>query len=162
MFPMIDRVLDEYDGGRVSRRGLIVQLTAMLGAAAGVRAAQEPPSPRPEWTSTFTATEINHLALRVTDVSRSTRFYREHLNLTPRSDDSPNSVFLNVGERDFLALFRADTPGMDHYCYTVADYTAGGAVEHLEAAGLEPRRRGNRVYFDDPDGLEVQVSAPNL
>ena len=29
----------------------------------------------------------------------------------------------------------------------------------LKAAGLTPRRRSDRVYFDDPDGLEVQVAA---
>ena len=68
---------------------------------------------------------------------------------------------MNVGEHDFLALFRADKPAMDHYCYTIKGYTAGDAVKRLEAAALKPRRRGNRVYFDDPDGLEVQVSAPN-
>ncbi len=74
----------------------------------------------------------------------------------------PHSIYqLNVGEHDFLALFRADKPAMDHYCYTIKGYTAGDAVKRLESAGLEPRRRGNRVYFDDPDGLEVQVSAPN-
>jgi catechol-2,3-dioxygenase len=34
-------------------------------------------------------------------------------------------------------------------------------VKTLEAAGLSPRRVSDRVYFDDPDGIEVQVSAPN-
>ncbi len=155
MLPQIDRMLDAYDGGRVSRRALILQLTGLLGAAAGVRAALDTP------TSTFTATDVNHIALRVTDVSRSRKFYEEHLGLTLRSDGSPHSVFMNVGEHDFLALFRADKPAMDHYCYTIKGYTAGDAVKRLEAAALEPRRRGNRVYFDDPDRLEVQVSAPN-
>ena len=32
-------------------------------------------------------------------------------------------------------------------------------VDTLTAAGLAPRRRGDRVYFDDPDGIEVQVAA---
>ncbi len=155
MLPQIDRMLDAYDGGRVSRRALILQLTGLLGAAAGVRAAQDTP------TSTFIATDVNHIALRVTDVSRSRKFYEEHLGLTLRSDNSPNSIFMNVGKHDFLALFRADKPAMDHYCYTIKGYTAGDAVKRLEAANLAPRRRGNRVYFDDPDGLEVQVSAPN-
>ena len=157
MLPQIDRMLDAYDGGRVSRRTLMLQLTGLLGAAAGVRAAQETPKP----ASTFTSTNVNHLALGVTDVSRSREFYEEHLGLTLRSDNSPNSVFLNVGEHDFLALFRADKPSMDHYCYTVKGYTAGDAVKRLEAANMDPRRRDNRVYFDDPDGLVVQVSAPN-
>ncbi len=155
MLRQINRMLDAYDGGRVSRRTLLLQITGLLGAAAGVRAAQDTPA------STFTATDVNHIALRVTDVSRSRRFYEEHLGLTLRSDGSPHSVFMNVGKHDFLALFRADKPAMDHYCYTIKGYTAGDAVKRLEAAALKPRRRGNRVYFDDPDGLEVQISAPN-
>ena len=157
MLPQIDRMFDTYDRGGLSRRTLILQLTGLLGAAAGVRAAQDRPTP----AGTFNATQINHVALGVTDVSRSRRFYEEHLGLTLRSDNTPNSVFLNVGEHDFLALFRAEKPAMDHYCYTIKNYTAPEAVKRLEAANLDPRRRGNRVYFDDPDGLEVQVSAPN-
>ncbi len=157
MLPQIDRMLDAYDGGRLSRRTLMLQLTGLLGAAAVVGAAQDKPKP----ASTFQATDVNHIALRVTDVSRSRQFYEKHLGLTLRSDNSPNSVFMNVGKHDFLAMFHADKPGMDHYCYTVKGYTAGNAVKRLEAANLAPRRRGNRVYFDDPDGLEVQVSASN-
>jgi hypothetical protein len=30
-------------------------------------------------------------------------------------------------------------------------------VEKLKAVGLKPRREDNRVYFPDPDGIEVQV-----
>ena len=47
---------------------------------------------------------------------------------------------------------------MHHYCYTVDGYEAGQAVKTLRAAGLEPERQEDRVYFDDPDGLTVQVS----
>ncbi len=157
MHPHIDRMIDAYDRGRLSRRRLIVELTGLFGVAAGLGSTQD--SSRP--TSTFGATEINHIALAVTDVSRSRKFYEEHLGLTLRSDNSPHSVFLDVGKRDFLALFRSDKPGMDHYCYTVEGYAPADATKRLETAALEPRRRGNRVYFDDPDGLEVQVSAAN-
>ena len=157
MHPQIDRMIDAYDRGRLSRRRLMIELTGLFGVAAGLGAAQDRPRP----TSTFAATEINHIALAVTDVSRSRKFYEEHMGLGLRSDNSPHSVFLDVGKRDFLALFRADKPGMDHYCYTVDDYQPADAVKRLEAAALKPRRRGNRVYFDDPDGLEVQVSAAN-
>ncbi len=153
----IQRLVDAFERGRLSRRELIVQLTGLFGVAAAAGAGQT----RPDSGPTFKASEINHLALRVTDVTRSHEFYQRHLGLTLRSDDSPHSMFLNVGDRDFLALFRSDTPGMDHYCYTVEGYDAADAVRRLKETGLEPRRRSNRVYFDDPDGLEVQVSAAN-
>lgn len=152
MYAHITNLIDGFERGRVTRRQLIAGLTGLVGAAAAARAA---PSDR-----TFTATEINHIALSVTDVTRSREFYQKHLGMTLRSDNTPHSIFLNCGS-DFLALFRADTPEMNHYCYTVEGYDAADAVTRLEAAGLKPRRRSNRVYFDDPDGLEVQVSAPN-
>ena len=96
----------------------------------------------------------------MTDVARSRDFYRRHLGLSVRSDDSPATCFMNVGP-DFLALFRGEEAGMDHYCYSVPGYDPTAAVARLREAGLEPRRTANRVYFPDPDGLTVQVSSPN-
>ncbi len=151
----IDRLVNLYEHRSLTRRQLVVQLGALLGAGR-VLAAAEPQGP----SATFKATEINHIALRVTDVDRSRAFYERHLGLSLRSDGSPGSVFLNCG-RDFVALFRAEVPAMDHYCYTVEGYDPADAVKRLTEAGLSPRRSGDRVYFDDPDGLEVQVSAPN-
>ena len=48
---------------------------------------------------------------------------------------------------------------MHHYCYAIDNYEPDTTVEKLKAAGLTVRRAQNRVYFDDPDGLEVQVAA---
>lgn len=44
------------------------------------------------------------------------------------------------------------------HCYTVDGYAAGAAVKTLRAAGLEPERQEDWVYFDNPDVLTVQVS----
>jgi catechol-2,3-dioxygenase len=149
MTPAIERALDDYDGGTLSRRGL---LAALAGALAAGDAEAQP-------DATFQASELDHVALSVTDVARSREFYERHLGLRTTSAGSYSS-FLSCGPH-FLALFRSPQPGLAHYCYSVPGYTPGDAVARLEAAGLTPKRRGNRVYFDDPDGIEVQVSAPN-
>ena len=82
----------------------------------------------------------------------------KHLGLT-LSSEGRSSAFLNCGN-NFVALFRGDVPKMDHYCYSVMDYSAGDAVDRLNAAGLSDiRRTGNRVYFSDPDKHTVQVAA---
>ena len=153
----IARMVDDFERGRLTRRQLITHLTGFVAAvsAGGAVVAQE------KRKSTFKATQINHVALRVSDVQRSRAFYEKHLGLTLMSDGGDQSCFLHCGRHDFLALFRREGPGLDHYCYTIDGYTASTAVETLESAGLEPRRRSNRVYFDDPDGIEVQVSAAN-
>ena len=157
MISQITRLVDDFEHGRLDRRQLVSALTAAAAALAGApllgRQAAEGAG------STFEARGIDHVALRVTDVARSRDFYVEHLGLGISRDNAPQSCFLDAG-RDFLALFRGEQAGLDHYSFAIDDYSADGAVARLEAAGLAPRRRQNRVYFDDPDGLEVQVS-PN-
>lgn len=148
----IDRMVEDFETGRLSRRQLVRHLTA---AAAVLAAGIQPAGAQGE--RTFQATGVDHLALTVTDIDRSRRFYERHLGLEATSCGR-SQCFLDCG-RDFLALFRGSHPGLDYFAFAIEGYQPGEAVARLEAAGLAPRRRGNRVYFDDPDGLEVQVTA---
>jgi catechol 2,3-dioxygenase-like lactoylglutathione lyase family enzyme len=155
MDSVIDRVVDDYDRGRLSRRQLIAHLAALAGAAAGAPAlAQGAAAGEP----TFKAVDLNHIALSVTDIDRSRDFYMRHLGLELASQGG-GSCFLRCRQRDFVALFKAQRPAMDHYCFAIETYDAAAAVERLKAAGITARRHDDRVYFDDPDGLEVQVAA---
>ena len=154
----ISRMVEDFERGRLTRRQLVAHLTAAAAAMAGApllggssAAAQS------QGGSTFQAKAVDHVALRVTDVARSRRFYEQHLGLETTSCGA-ESCFMSCGS-DFLALFRGTQPGLDHYAFAIDGYAPATAVERLEAAGLTPKRRGNRVYFDDPDGIEVQVTA---
>ena len=156
MFENIGGLVESFENGRLTRRQLIGQLGALMAAAAGVReasAATETPKP------TFQTLGLNHLAIRVTDVARSRDWYVKHLGLTVVRDGRAN-CFMRCGD-DFLALFRSGEASMDHYCYTIEDYEPDRVVKRLTAAGLKPERHENRVYFPDPDGLTVQLSAEN-
>jgi catechol-2,3-dioxygenase len=152
----IERLLDGLQHGRLTRRQAVARLTGLFAAAAAGRAIGAAGDEAP---GLFKATDINHIALSVTDVARSAAFYQKQMGLAPMSAGERSS-FLRCGN-DFLALFKADRPGMDHFCFTVEGYEPADAVKRLQGAGLNPRRQADRVYFDDPDGLEVQVSAPN-
>jgi catechol 2,3-dioxygenase-like lactoylglutathione lyase family enzyme len=66
--------------------------------------------------------------------------------------------FLTTG-KGWLALFQGEKPGLNHYCYSIANYDPADAVARLKAAGLTPRREDRRVYFADPDGIECQVAS---
>jgi catechol 2,3-dioxygenase-like lactoylglutathione lyase family enzyme len=147
-----------YESGRVTRRQLIGGLGALMASAmtapgAGLAAA----APAPDSGSTLQSVGLNHVALRVPDVPRARAFYQKHLGLGVLQSGERNS-FLSCGANQFVALFRSSEPGLDHYCYTVNDYDPDGAMATLKSAGLEPERHQDRVYFDDADGITVQVT----
>ena len=150
-----ERIVRAYERGQVSRREMVGQLLAMGAAIAGMtgvaRGADE------KIASTFAASSIDHIALSVTDVKRSAAWYQKHLGLTAMRDGGEGSQFLGAG-KDFVALFKGDKPGLHHFSFAIPKYEPGEAVKALEAAGLTARREGGRVYFDDPDGIVVQVS----
>jgi catechol-2,3-dioxygenase len=148
-----ESAVTDFVAGRLSRRQLVARLMALGAAAAGAgRALAQEGAGSP----TFTATGVDHIALNVTDIARSRDWYVKHLGLRVMSD-GPTSCFLSAGD-GFLALFKADAPGMHHYSFAIPRYNQQDAAERLRAAGLTPKLRGTRIYFDDPDGIEVQVS----
>lgn len=173
MIGHIENMVDSFASGSLTRRQLVARITAFAAGvvgATGVASAVEMPGvfepPTASGSSddkkakpTFQALGLNHIALRVTDVSRSRDWYVKHLGLKVTRDGRRN-CFLDCGDH-FLALFKNDKPGMDHYCYTIRHYDPGRVVKTLEGLKMKPRRTENRVYFDDPDGLEVQVSGRN-
>lgn len=150
MREIIAKAIREYETGKLSRRELVAGLSALFATLASTTGAQEA-------SATFRAVNLNHVALAVTDIPRSRDFYIRHFGMRVSSESS-NSCFLDFGD-SFLALFRRNSPGMDHYCYGVEGYQADDAAEKLRAVGIEPRVRGSRVYFEDPDGLTVQLAS---
>jgi len=148
MEPMISEMLTQYEAGSLNRRQFIQALVALasLGSAA---AASQPP---------FKGVGLNHIAIRVTNVQRSRDFYQKLLGL-PVIREAQTNCFLGLGT-NFLTLFQNQNPGLDHYCIAIQNFNIDSVVETLKAQGLNARRpRGtDRVYFPDPDGIEVQLS----
>jgi len=151
-----DGIVNEFIAGRCSRREMIAGLMAMSAAAAGLPGRTAAAAQAANGPPTFQARSIDHIALRVTDIPRSLAWYQRHLGLTVASEGR-TSAFLDCGP-DFLALFKSETPGLHHYSFAIPTYDQDDAAERLRAAGLTPKLRGGRTYFDDPDGIEVQVS----
>ena len=85
-------------------------------------------------------------------------FYIKHLGLKVTRDGGEDNCFLGAGNDFCLTLFKGENPGLNHYCYAIDNYDADKAEEKLKAAGLKPRREGNRLYFPDADGIQVQIA----
>jgi len=149
MKQIISEMLECYELGKLSRRQLIQSLAVMAGAAYPARAAG----------STFQGVALNHIAIRVTNVQRSRDFYQRHFG-SPVLHESQSDCFLGLG-KNFLTLFRNQKSGLDHFCIAIENFSAEGALQELKRQGLNPTRPegSDRVYFPDPDGLTVQVSA---
>jgi len=146
---LIAALLDRYESGHVSRRRLVQALAALAAAGAPATAAESP----------FKGAGLNHIAVRVTDIPRTKAFYQELLGL-PLISESDSSLFLKTG-KEFLTFFKNSTPGLDHYCVAIEDFKPDAVMSKLTARGLKPRRPNgtDRIYFRDPDGLELQFSA---
>ena len=158
-----------FERGAVSRRELIAGLGALCAApsaAAGTALAtsvQQPGSREP-----IPLGGMEHIALRVSDLARSTAFYRDRLGGRIRSQSS-NSVFLDVGSQ-WLALFARGAvstgydvtqAGVDHISFHSPQHrTLAERRGVLRAHGLDhvSPPGSSRVYFRDPDGIILQLS----
>jgi len=148
----IERIVEDYDRGKMSRRDLIVHLGALAAVmGAGRRAVADVPE------SSFRATGLNHIALNTPDVAVSRDFYVKHLGLKVVREGQ-NNCFMTCNN-NFVALFGSNRSSMNHFCFSVDKYKVGDAEEKLKSENLNPRRAGQRIYFDDPHGIELQLAS---
>ncbi|GII77480.1 lactoylglutathione lyase [Sphaerisporangium rufum] len=122
-----------------------------------------------------------HVGLNVTDLARSTAFYRQVFDfevLGEQAEGDRAYAFLGRDGRLLVTLwqqsggeFATDRPGLHHLSFQVADMTA---VRQAEAAlrelgvtlfydGIVPHGEGassGGVFFTDPDGIRLEIYAP--
>lgn len=149
---LIEEAVLEYEKGTMTRRQLVGRLAALTLAMSTTGS-----EARAQVESTFRANGVNHIALNTPDVAVSRDFYVKHLGMKV-SRESASNCFLTCDD-NFLALFRSQNAGLNHYCFSIDDYNVAKAEESLESENLNPRREGNRIYFNDPHGITVQLAA---
>jgi catechol 2,3-dioxygenase-like lactoylglutathione lyase family enzyme len=154
---LAEKLVTDFEQGKLSRRQLAQRLIG-LGAAMAVAELATAREKQAESSSPlFNAKGLHHIALDVVDVPRSRDFYQKNLGMDViRGDD--NALFMGADREFFLTLFKAEKPGLNHYCYGIENFDAASAVAKLRAAGINPRETSGRVYFPDPDGIEVQIA----
>jgi glyoxylase I family protein len=127
--------------------------------------------------------EIDHLVLRVQDLDRMIRFYRDVLGCpVHRIDEKISLVQLRAG-RGLIDLVPAATePGragaapagrdahnLDHFCLRVDPWDADAIRAHLRSHGVEAgpvaqrfgaEGRGPSIYLTDPEGNTVELKGP--
>ena len=118
--------------------------------------------------------EIGHIVPNVTDVERSTRFYRDVVGFqVSRYRPDGTGAFLTCGVvHHNLALFKAPAGarptekgaiGLNHFAFKVESYRAlqaahsrlveaRAAIDHIVDHGMT-----RSVYFLDPDGIMMEL-----
>ncbi|MFD5462039.1 VOC family protein [Kitasatospora sp. NPDC127059] len=129
-------------------------------------------------TTALRTLQTGHVGLNVTDLSRSTDFYRAvlGLQLTHQGTD-PERRFAMLGRDGRLVLtlwqqsagtFSTATPGLHHLSFEVETLDEVRATEELlrglgaEFAydGVVPHAEGSTsggIFFSDPDGIRLEV-----
>jgi catechol 2,3-dioxygenase-like lactoylglutathione lyase family enzyme len=157
----IESLVRDFEEERISRRQLVAGLLALMATPRAASAQQVP--------RVAQARTINHVSIGVSNVEQAAAFYRQLLGLEVVS--RPGNGGINLGLSDgFLGIYSIQgfVGRAHHICLGVDDYDPDAIAARLTAAGLEarvdrnPNNRtsgGDQLYFTDPDGTAIQLSA---
>ncbi|HYW45225.1 MAG TPA: VOC family protein [Bryobacteraceae bacterium] len=146
---IIERMVRDFERGRLTRRQLAVSLAALV---TGAQAAPK--------QSGLRAVSLNHVTVRVPDVHRTSLFYQEFFGM-PLKQHSATTHILGVGKSFFGIEQKGGTAALDHYDFGIAGFNADDVTAKLKARNLKPEPGGTKESFKflDPDGFLVQVNS---
>ena len=124
---------------------------------------------------TFKVERIDHVVLRVRDLSGMVRFYEQALGFREeRRIDTLKLVQMRAGV-SMLDLVANDAHvtarNMDHLCFRIEPFDRDAIVMRLAPLGVsvgETVQRygaegtGPSVYFHDPEGNQIELKGPAL
>ena len=148
---IIERMVSDFEHGRLTRRQLTASLAALfMGAQA---------TPK---ESGLRAVSVNHVTVRVPDLQRTSQFYQEFFGM-PLKQHSATTHILGAGKSFFGIEQKAGAAALDHYDFGIAAFNADDVTAKLQARGLKPEPGGTKESFKfrDPDGFLVQVNGPD-
>jgi catechol 2,3-dioxygenase-like lactoylglutathione lyase family enzyme len=152
METIISNLLNRFEHGALSRRGLIQGL-AMLTAAGGGASAQAP-------DAGIQGVKIDHVSVQVTDLPRSIAFYQKMFGLTVVSEDKPNEIVRLGGMGKVLVSLHHKSPTglVDHFAIGVEKFNRESITQQLKARGANAEDNLDAgFHIKDPEGISVQI-----
>ena len=152
MEQIISDLLNRFEKGALSRRGLIQGL-AMLTAAGGAQSigqAQE---------AGLKGVKIDHISIQVSDLPRAIAFYEKIFGLTVMSEDKPNEISRLGAGKIIVSLHHKNPTGIvDHFAIGVENFNKERVTQQLKALGLTPEENLDAgFHIKDPEGMNVQI-----
>jgi catechol 2,3-dioxygenase-like lactoylglutathione lyase family enzyme len=155
---IIDRLVRDFEQGKLSRRQLIQGLT--VAASATVTASATPADPAP-----FKAVTVNHISYQVADYKKTRDFYAGLLGMEVSHDDD-RQCYLSFGNTFLLprnVRQGRTAPLVDHIAYTIETWNKDAVEAELKKRGLPVRPdTENSFHTKDPDGFDVQISGKEM
>ena len=151
---LIEKLLHDFEQGKMTRRQLVQSLAVTAAAASAVAT----PAVAAEG-KVLNATNINHISYQVADYTKTRDFYAGLFGMKVTEDDG-KQCRLVFGNNILIARNRTPAPKVDHVAYTIANWD-----QEKEAMEAEVKRRGIKIvqgdtktslHIKDPDGFEVQ------
>jgi len=152
MEPIISEMVERFERGGLSRRDLVRGLS-MLVVASQVSAEESAAG------TAITASGIDHVSVLVSDVQRSTEFYRNLFGLTILSEDKGHGI-VRLGRKRVIVSLRKEMPygTVDHFGVGVEGFNKEQVTQTLKKRGLAPQENWQYGFFvKDPDGVNVQL-----
>ncbi len=181
---IIAKLLQDFEGGLMSRRQLIESLA--LAATAASASAQSPAATPAAHAPAFKTVELDHISYQVNDYRVTRDFYADLMGMEVKNDNGRNQCELYFGNSLLLARnhFRprsgagtagaaqtpprpAPTSVVDHLCYRIYSWDTDQVKEELMRRKLltaesRPDTGGGPNYssfhVSDPDGYNLQIS----
>jgi hypothetical protein len=120
MEQIINKLVRNFEAGRLSRRQLIRSLAVAASAAAGVA------PPAAAEGKGFKAVTINHISYRVADYAKTRDFYADLLGMTVKADTGRQCNLACGGvlllPRNVRSGSNSPVPVVDHIAYTIEDW----------------------------------------
>jgi len=151
----LNRLLEEFDGGRLSRRRLLQTLGAAVVLAPvsaltmpelrGEQTGMGPLDPPPFKPTGWKTVLLDHLSCKVADLQKETDCYNTLLNWAVRSDSAQESV-LDIGDFGGIILRGGYQPSADQVAAEKADYDRRAAIASQHGRKLDPFMPRNGVF----------------
>jgi glyoxylase I family protein len=136
-------------------------------------------------TIPFKIRGLDHVVLRVRDVARVERFYREVIGCSlERRQEKLGLIQLRAGStlidlvdvEGEIGRSGGPAPGrdghnMEHFCLRIDPFDEGILGRHLRSHGIQPGEarprfgadgQGPSIYLDDPEGNRVELKGPPM
>jgi catechol 2,3-dioxygenase-like lactoylglutathione lyase family enzyme len=187
MEKIIEKLLQDFECGKMNRRQLVKSLTVAAAVAAPAAGAEG---------KGFQAVAVNHISYRVADYAKTRDFYIDLMGMKVSHDDG-NQCYLAFGETWLLPRSGrragrggdaakaapqqppAQTPLVDHIAYTIEGWNKDQVEAELQRRGYkkqerEPGQMGrlkpgeyrpdteDSFHILDPDGFDLQISGKNM